>query len=465
MLPPSPPASRAARFLRHLAAWLLLGGMAGCVALPAFRPQTLPPAVPPQIVGPAGPLAPEQARAHLDRLRPHGAPEGLARHLAYTQAVAGAPIFAGNQVRLLVDGPAALREMLRAIAAARDHVNLEIFVFADDPVGRQVADVLLRKQAEGVQVNLLYDSLGSQKTPRAFFDRLAARGIAVLEFNPIARGLVAYARRDHRKILVVDGEVAFTGGINISAAYAVSSGALRRRRDSPSATTGLRDTSLEVRGPAVAAFQRLFLDLWRSAGGPPLAPRTYFPAPRPAGGALVQVIGSGPDAAPGAMYLTLLSALAAAQKSAYLTTGFFVPDRQLMEALTGAARRGVDVQLLVPGFTDHPVVQAAGRARYAELLQSGVRIHEEHDVLLHAKTAVIDDIWSSVGSTNLDPWSFARNLESDAAVVDAAFGSRMRALFEADRSRATTITPQEWAERSLGARLLEAYASLWRGLF
>jgi cardiolipin synthase len=355
--------------------------------------------------------------------------------------------------------------MLRAIAGARDHVNLEIFVFADDAVGREVADALLRKQAEGVQVNLLYDSLGSEKTPRAFFDRLAAGGIAVREYNPVARGLAAYARRDHRKILVVDGELAFTGGINISAAYAMSSGALRRRQASPTATAGLRDTSVEVRGPAVAAFQRLFLDLWRSGGGRPLAARTYFPAPKAEGGALVRVIGSGPGKTRGAMYLTLLSALAAARKSAYLTTGFFVPDRQLLEALSGAARRGVDVQLLVPGFTDHPVVQAAGRAHYAALLQHGVRIHEEQDVLLHAKTAVIDDVWSSVGSTNLDPWSFVRNLESDAVILDAAFGGRMRALFEADRSRAITITPTAWAERPLGARLLETYASLWSGLF
>lgn len=436
--------------------------MVGCVALPAFRPDAVAPTATPKVIGGEGVLPPDRARALV---RAQGVPDALGRSLAYAQAVAAAPFFTGNRATLLVDGPAALTAMLHAMAAARDHINLEIFVFADDAVGRQVADVLLRKQAEGVQVNLLYDSLGSEKTPRTFFRRLAAGGIAVLEFNPIARGLVAYGRRDHRKILVVDGEVAFTGGINVSAAYARSSAAFRRRQASPSATAGLRDTCVEVRGPAVAAFQRLFLDLWRSQGGTPLAPRTYFPAARTADGALVQVVGSGPGPTRGAMYLTLLSALAAAEKSAYLTTGFFVPDRQLREALTGAARRGVDVQLLVPGFTDHPVVQAAGRAHYAELLESGVRIHEEHGVLLHAKTAVIDGVWSSVGSTNLDPWSFARNLESDAVILDPAFGASMRAMFEADRSRATTIMATAWAERSLGARLLEAYASLWSGLF
>jgi cardiolipin synthase len=456
---------RPGRLSRHLGAWLLLGSLVGCVALPAFRPDAPAPVAAPRLLGADGLLPPGATRAALARLHGAGAPAALGGHLAYSQAVSGAPVFTGNRARPLVDGPPALTEMLRAIAAARDHVNLEIFVFADDAVGRRVAEALLRKQAEGVQVNLLYDSLGSQKTPRAFFDGLAAAGIAVLEYNPTARGLVAYARRDHRKILVVDGQVAFTGGINISARYAVSSGAFRRRHASPSAAAGLRDTSVEIRGPAVAAFQHLFLETWRREGGPPLAPRNYFPALTAQDGALVQLIGSGPGPTRGAMYLTLLSALAMAEKTAYLTTGFFVPDPQLAQALAGAARRGVDVQLLVPGFSDHPVVQAAGRAHYAALLQDGVRIYEEHGVLLHAKTAVIDGIWSSVGSTNLDPWSFVRNLEADAVILDPGFGGRMRDLFEDDRSRATAITREAWAGRSLGARLLEAYASLWSGLF
>jgi cardiolipin synthase len=380
-------------------------------------------------------------------------------------AATDAPPFVENEAVLLVDGPAALAAMLRAIAAARDHVNLEVFVFADDAVGREVAEVLLRKQAEGVQVNLIYDSLGSQKTPKTFFSRLAAAGVSVLEFNPIAQGLVAYAHRDHRKILVVDGEVAFTGGINISAAYASSSQAYRQRHASPSATAGLRDTSVQIRGPAVAAFQRLFLDTWREQRAPPLADRRYLPALRPAGAATVRVIGSGRGPARGAMYRALLSAIAGAARSAHLTTGFFVPDRQLLDVLTRAARRGVDVQLLVPGFTDHPVVQAAGRAHYAELLRAGVQIHEERDVLLHAKTAVIDGVWSSIGSTNLDAWSFVRNQEVDAVVLDRAFGRQMQALFHADRARAAGIHAAAWAGRPCGARVLEGYARLWKGLF
>jgi len=432
----------------------------GCVTLPRFAPGPIRAGPPPEIAGAQGsPLPPGRAEALWA-----GLPAPLQRHLAFAQAVTGQPLYAGNQAQLLVDGPAALTAMVQAMGAARRHIHLEVFVFADDPVGREVADLLLRKQAEGVQVRLLYDSLGSEKTPRRFFQRLAAGGIAVAEFNPMAGGLLAYRHRDHRKILVVDGQVAYTGGINISAAYTLSSEAYRQAHRAPSRSAGLRDTSVQVRGPAVAAFQALFLDTWRrlrGPGPPPLPP----PAPAAAGPALVRVVGSGEGAGRGAMYLALLSAIAHARESAYLTTAFFVPDRQLLAVLAGAARRGVDVQLLVPGFTDHPVVQAAGRAHYAELLRAGVRIYEERGVLLHAKTAVIDGLWSSVGSTNLDPLSFVRNLEVDAVVIDGDFGREMRAVFEADRARATRITAAAWAARPLRARLLERYARLWKGLF
>jgi cardiolipin synthase len=403
--------------------------------------------------------------ALLSSLGSHRPPTELARHLGYVDALTGAPLYSGNRAAVLLDGPATHGAMLRAIAAARDHVNLEVFVFSDDTIGRAMADALLQKQAEGVPVHVIYDSLGSRKTPRAFFERLAAGGIALLEFNPTTQGLAAYWHRDHRKILVADGRVAITGGINLAANYGLSSAAFRRKGTAPSLATGWRDTSIEIRGPAVAAFQRLFLETWRSQHGPPLAPRRYFPRPDAAGDATVRVIGSGPGRDRGAIYLTLLSAIAAATRSAYLTTAFFVPDRQLLDALTGAARRGVDVRLLVPGFTDHPVVQAAGRSHYAELLRAGVAIYEERGVLLHAKTAVVDGVWSTVGSANLDPWSFVRNDEVTAVVLGEEFGGEMQALFEADTALATRITPAAWAERPFPARLLEAWAQLWKGMF
>jgi cardiolipin synthase len=449
--------------LGRLAVVFLLA-LPGCVWLPEFGGL---PAEPPgrlRVVGAQGAVAVEPS-ARLSALGSRPPPMALARHLAYVEALTGAPLYDGNQAAVLVDGPATHGAMLRAIAAARDHVNLEVFVFADDAVGRAMADALLRKQSEGVQVNVIYDSLGSRKTSRAFFERLAAGGIALVEFNPIDQGLVAYGHRDHRKILVVDGRVAITGGINLAAAYGLSSAAFRRKEAAPSLATGWRDTSVEIRGPAVAAFQQLFLETWRSQHGPTLAARRYFPHVDAPGDAVVRVIGSGPRSDRGAIYLTLLSAIANATRSAYLTTAFFVPDRQLLDALTLAARRGVDVRLLVPGFTDHPVVQAAGRSHYAELLRAGVAIYEERSVLLHAKTAVVDGVWSTIGSANLDPWSFVRNEEVTAAVLGQEVGSEMQALFEADIALATRITAEAWTERPLSARLLEAWARLWAGIF
>src|SRR6185295_10481347 len=218
----------------------------------------------------------------------------LEKHAALEQAIVGSPLTAGNKVVLLQDGPATYKAMFAAIGKARNHINLETYIIEDDETGRQFADLLLKKQAQGVQVNLIYDSVGSIHTPKPFFDRLREGGIKVLEFNPVnpltAKKGWQINNRDHRKLLVVDGRTAFIGGINISNVYSSGSSPARSTPSSPK-SGGWRDTQIQIDGPVVAEFQKLFLATWEKQHGPPLAGKNYFPALSPRGNELVRSIG------------------------------------------------------------------------------------------------------------------------------------------------------------------------------
>jgi cardiolipin synthase len=317
----------------------------------------------------------------------------------------------------------------------------------------------LQKQAEGVQVNLIYDSVGCLGTPAAFFKRLTAAGIQTLEVNPLdplkARDDLLLTDRDHRKILVVDGEIAFTGGVNISGVY--SKGYSQGNHGE-----AWRDTHVQIEGPAVAEFQRLFLDMWKRQKGSPLASRNYFPPLQPAGSDLVEVVGSAPGVNNRLTYLMYLSAILFASRSVYLTSAYFAPDDEMEAALEHAARRGVDVELVLPSVSDQSLVLFAGRSYYEDLLEAEVKIYERRDAILHAKTAVIDDVWSTVGSTNMDLWSFARNYEVNAIVLGTDFADQMKTLFAADVKASDQITPEKWSRRPLSERVREWLARLTR---
>jgi phosphatidylserine/phosphatidylglycerophosphate/cardiolipin synthase-like enzyme len=244
-------------------------------------------------------------------------------------------------VLLLQDGAPTYRAMFAAIGAATDHINLETYKIEDDEIGRQLSELLLQKRAQGVQVNLLYDSVGSIGTPQAFFDRLTAGDVQVLEFNPVnplsAKKEWLVNNRDHRKLLVIDGHTAFVGGINFSR---VHSGGSFARREGPEAKAAWRDTHLRIEGPVVDEFQKLFMQTWAKQRGPPLAAANYFPALAGKGGEMVRAVGSTPEDPHSLIYLTLLSAISKAESHVYLTNAYFVPDPQLLDALTDAARRG-----------------------------------------------------------------------------------------------------------------------------
>ncbi len=407
----------------------------------------------------SGPVSARRSAAIVAELkRKSGDLDILEKQIALEQSIVGSPLSIGNKVTLLEDGPATYAAMFAAIRAATDHINIESYIVEDDEIGRQFSEALLERQGRGVQVNLIYDSFGAFSTPRAFFERLVEGGIAVLEFNPLSplatRTAWRINHRDHRKLLVVDGRTAFIGGINISSVY--SSGSVAQRAGKTASTTDAwRDTHLQIEGPVVAELQKLFVETWRKQKGPPLTAKQYFPPPVASGHEIVRAIGSTPDDPYSFMYLTLISAIANAEKHVHLTNAYFVPDPQLLKALTDAAARGVEVRLILPAYTDSSLVFHAGRSHYGELLAGGVKLYERGGALLHSKTAVIDGVWSTVGSSNLDWRSALDNDEVNAVVLGREFATRMQAMFARDLAASQPIDAESWARRGLLLRFKE----------
>ncbi|CAN5295926.1 phospholipase D-like domain-containing protein [soil metagenome] len=375
---------------------------------------------------------------------------------ALEEAATGVPLIAGNRLTLLFDGPRTLSAMTAAIAAAKDHVNLETYIFDQDEQGMRFADLLIAKQKEGVQVSIIYDSVGTIGTPKEFFERMRNAGIRLTEFNPLnptqRTGKWRINNRDHRKILIVDGTVAFTGGINISSSY--SSSSLFRAHKPTNGNVGWRDTHIKIEGPAVAAFQWIFLNAWTSQQSEELPQRKFFPPLSAVGDKIVRVIASDPDGEH-QIFKSYMLAIQEAKKSIHMTSAYFVPDSQLLEGLKSAARRGVDVRIVLPGVPEVGPVFYAGRTFYNELLESGVKIHELKLAVLHAKTAVIDGVWSTVGSTNIDMRSFAHNHEVNLVVLGEAFGAEMESAFKEDLSDSNEMTKEKWEQRPFSDRFKE----------
>ncbi|HEY1076728.1 MAG TPA: cardiolipin synthase [Fontimonas sp.] len=442
---------------------LLTAMLQGCTALP--KPSDAPlPQIATALEGPGGAVPARKRAAILASLDGDGpGSDLLEKHLAYEQAIAGSPLVIGNRLTLLQNGPQTYEAMFTAIGRARHHINLETYIFENDEIGQQFAQRLLERQAAGVQVNLIYDSVGALATPRAFFDELRKAGIQIVEFNPV-NPLADNAKtwkinnRDHRKLLVVDGSVAFVGGINISSVYSSSPSG-----SSGSASgDGWRDTHIRIEGPAVAEFQKLFIETWKRQDGKPfsLPESAYFPALEEKGDEIVRAIGSSPREANSPIYLTLLSAIAHAEKEILLTIAYFAPDPQLLDALTDAADRGVAVRLIFPSKSDSWQIFHLGRSYYAKLLRGGVQIYERQGAVMHAKTACIDGVWSTVGSTNLDWRSFLHNDEVNAIVISRDFARELRAVFAEDLDHSTEITRADWRRRSLGQRIQERLARI-----
>ncbi|MGZ3636002.1 MAG: phospholipase D-like domain-containing protein, partial [Syntrophales bacterium] len=317
----------------------IMGIGGGCATLPNVSDKIDASATaqePQQIVSAKGLLSPKQSKAMLERLQRSAKPtDTLQRFNDVIETLTENPLTKGNKVTLLADGQAAYAAMFKAIESAKDHINLETFIIDADDVGRQFSDLLLKKQAGGVQVNLIYDSVGSYSNPAAFFQRLKEGGIQVLEFNPVnpfkSHGNWLLAHPDHRKILIVDGKIAITGGINISSVY--SSKLSGRERDE-GAPLPWRDTDVQIEGPAVAEFQKLFLDTWSKQNGPKLSERNYYPKMKEDGNALVRVVGSTPGSDNRITFIMYVAAIMFAEHSIHLTNAYFIPDDQVLKAFT-----------------------------------------------------------------------------------------------------------------------------------
>ena len=411
-----------------------------------------------------GKIAAQSALAQraIEKLEQDGEVNLLRRHLAYVEAIDGPQLIAGNEARILIDGPATFDSMFAAVKTARDHINLETYILDDGAIGERLAGLLTEKVSQGVAVNILYDSVGSINTPTEFFERLTASGINVCEFNPVnplkGRGW-RINNRDHRKILIVDGRTAFTGGINISGVY--SAGSFGSKRKKATLDKGWRDTHVRIDGPAAAEFQRLFISTWGKQCRSPLEQRNFFPTVAAKGNKIIRVIASSPDDRLNMTYVTLLSAIAHAEKSVYMTMAYFVPDPQTIETIEAAARRGVDVKLILPGFSDFAAVFHAGRSHYSDLLKAGVKIFEHREAMLHAKTVVIDGVWSTIGSTNMDWRSFLHNDEVNGVVLGEQFAIDMERMFERDLAAAVRIDLAKWNARSPVLKMKEWGARMW----
>ncbi len=444
----------------------ILGFSCGCATLPdvAEKMDAAPNGQEPrQITSAKGLLSPKHSKAIMDRLKRSVDPTDiLERYIAVVETVTESPLTKGNKVTLLANGQAAYAAMFKAIQGARDHINLETFIIDDDDVGREFSDLLLKKQAEGVQVSLIYDSVGSFTNPASFFQRLRDGGIKVVEFNPVnpfkAQGKWLLAHPDHRKMLIVDGKIAITGGINISSVY---SSKLSGRDEDEGAPLPWRDTDVQIEGPAVAEFQKLFLETWSRQNGPELSGRDFYPKMQEDGNALVQVVGSTPGSDNRITFIVYVAAITYAEHSIHLTNAYFIPDDQILKAFKDAAGRGVDVKIILPGTTDSTLALYAAQYNYSELLESGVKIYERRKALLHAKTAVIDGVWSTVGSTNLDYWSLLSDDEVNAVVLSREFAAEMEKSFANDLAESHEIKREEWKERPVFSKLREWFAHLF----
>ena len=469
------------RIASRAASWLAVGAL--CVGAPAC---SIPPGRA-EIVATERDVAPTTAPAPrgaaLRRAAPSEEQQLLVRRVDEIEsAITRRPLVGGNEVTLLVNGPATHAAQLAAIARARHHIHLITYILADDELGQKYRDALIERARAGVRVRMIYDGFGGVTVGSAYLDALERAGIEVHVYssiNPLEQPEVwRYSQRNHRKILIVDGRVAFTGGINIVDNYEKSTGSYKKSTASGSSERGWRDTQIRIAGPAAAEFQRLFFADWEREVAPIRDDADYWPALRARGGDWVRAVAKqGADVSDQvrsriarlwpvhfdrkrhAIYASYLAAISESRKRVWITQAYFAPNAEFRDALASAARRGCDVRLLVPANSDIGLVYHASRHEYTPLLRAGVRIFEYEGTVLHAKTAVVDGVWSTVGSSNLDYLSFIHNDEANATIIGHAFAREMERMFESDLANAREVTLDAWRERPIRDRVLQSLAS------
>jgi cardiolipin synthase len=369
---------------------------------------------------------------------------------ATLEAYTAAPVSPGNRVDILLNGDEIFPAQLAAIRAARSTITYAQYSLGNGTAARAIVEALAERCRAGAQVSVLLDGVGTVTTPADFRRRLRDAGCRLAHFRPLHRFLRGGANhRNHRRILVVDGRLGFTGGAGLSWKWEGSGRTAGR----------WRDTDARIEGPAVRHMQGAFVDSWLEATGVVLGGPAYFPEPLPpAGTVAVQIVASAPDAGNVSMYTMFLLAIEGARRAIYITNPYFVPDDRITAALVRAVARGVRVVVLVPGETDWNVVRSVGRRGLGALLEEGVEVFEYEAALLHAKVMVVDGVWATLGSTNLDNRSFALNAELNAVFYGPEVAARLERVFVDDLARSRLVTHAEWRRRPLWQRLMELLA-------
>ena len=422
------------RWIGRRSLGLLAAGLSGCAAIP---------------VVPDAPADPMERLALLAEVKD------------------GAPLLGGNRVEVLDGGAAMFQATFRAIAGAKDHVNIEFYILEDVRIpgveGPSLFELLRMKLGQGVAVTIIHDSFGSLGTD---FEPLRAAGARTLEFHPLdptaAKRGWRPNDRNHRKMLVVDGRIGILGGVNLDRVYENPCGTGAASTEPDAACW--HDASIRIEGPSVGAMQRLFLETWAKERGDPLPPRDWFPRLAEVGPARIRILASEPGERMPRYYVTLVTALEAARERIWLSTGYFVPTWQQRRVLRAAARRGVDVRLLLPSFSDSQEALNAQHAAYDDMLEAGIRIHEVTDGVLHGKLAVVDGVWSAVGSSNLARRSVAWNSEVDAIILGRDTATTIERLLAREFARARAISLAEWERRGLRQRIREQSSRLFLDL-
>lgn len=391
-----------------------------------------------------------QPHLELPALR-MGEPAFRSTLVAYT----GNAVVPGNRVDLLLNGDQIFPAKIAAIRAARKSITYAQYVFEEGAPAADVAQALAERCRAGLPVHVLLDGVGALAIPSQYRDWMTEAGCEVATFRPLRPWTIDRANeRNHRRILVVDGTVGFTGGSGTSGKWSGNG-----KEDG-----FWRDTDVRVEGPVVEQLQGAFAENWLEATGVALGGAAYFPRPTEIkDGVDAQVVRSSPSGGSAAMYTMFLLAMASARRSIYITNPYFVPDEKMVLTLLQARRRGVRVVLLLPGAIDHNIVRQASRGELGRLLKEGVEIHEYRPALLHAKTMVIDSMWATVGSTNLDRRSFALNEELNLVIYDATVARRLEQVFEKDLAQSRPVTYAKWNNRGLLSRVLELLAEPVRG--
>lgn len=367
---------------------------------------------------------------------------------------AGGVVVGGNRIDVLLNGDEIFPAKLDLIRAARKTITYAQYVFEEGEPAADTAQALAERCRAGVKVHVLVDAVGSLMMPSQYRDWLTEAGCELALYRPLSPwAMDRVNNRNHRRILVVDGRAGVTGGSGTSGKW---SGNGRQEGQ-------WRDTDLRLEGPVVSQLQGAFAENWLEATGVALGGPDYFPSPiEPKGQVESQIVRSSPAGGSVAMYTMFLLAIASARRSIYITNPYFVPDDKMLSTLLQARQRGVRVVLLLPGATDHNLVRQASRSELGQLLQAGVKVYEYRAALLHAKTMVIDSIWATVGSTNLDRRSFELNEELNLVVYNPDIARRLEGVFEADLRGSREVTYEAWKNRGILSRFLEALSLPFR---